>query len=59
MEMNKVQFANISQGNLTDALDKQRRTAKDISALNRRLDVAKKLSDSTLGTLGVSNSNLG
>jgi len=55
MDVNKVQLANISQGNLTDAMERHRRTAKDISAINRRLDVAKKLSDRTLGRLGASD----
>lgn len=59
MEVKKIQSGISSQGNLTDALDKHRRTAKDISALNRRLDVAKKLSDTTLGQLGVSENIIG
>ena len=59
MEVKKVQAGISSQGNLKEALDNHRRTAKDISALNRRLDVAKKLSDATLGQLGVSENIIG
>lgn len=56
MEFKKVQLSNNDQNSLSEAMDKHRRTAKQISALNKRLDVAKKLSDDTLKTLGVNNS---
>lgn len=59
MEVSKVQSASTSQGNLSEALDKHRRTARQISALNRKLDMAKKLSDTTLGTLGVPDNVIG
>lgn len=59
MDVKKIQSGISSQGNLKDALDNHRRTAKDISALNRKLDIAKKLSDTTLGQLGVSENIIG
>lgn len=59
MEVNKVQLGNAPKGNLTDALEKHRKTARQISAFNRRLDVAKKLSDTTLGQLGVQDNSIG
>jgi len=59
MEVNKVQLTTASQGNLTEAMEKHRRTAKDISALNRRLNVAEKLSDTTLRQLGASGNYIG
>lgn len=59
MEVNKMQSGISPQGNLSEAMEKQRRTAKQISALNRKLDVAKKLSDSTLNNLGVSENIIG
>lgn len=59
MEVNKVQSGITSQGNLSEAMDKHRRTARQISAYNRKLDMAKKLSDATLGRLGVPNNIVG
>lgn len=58
MEIKKVDFTTTSQDNLADAMEKHRRTAKDISAFNRRLDIAKKLSDSTWEQFGIQN-NIG
>lgn len=59
MEVNKIQSGIAPQGNLSDAMKAHRKTAKQISALNKRLDVAKKLSDSTLNNLGVSENIIG
>lgn len=59
MEVNKVQLSNNNQNTLSEAMDKHRRTAKQICALNRKLDVAKKLSDSTLGNLGIQDNVIG
>lgn len=59
MEVNKVQITDNNQNSLSNAMDKHRRTAKQISALNKRLDVAKKLSDSTLGNLGLQDNIIG
>lgn len=58
MEVNKVQLAD-NKNSLSEAMNKHRRTAKQISALNKRLDVAKKLSDSTLNNLGLQNNVIG
>ena len=59
MEVKKVQLSNNNQNSLSEATDRHRRTAKQISALNKRLDVAKKLSDSTLGNLGLQDNFIG
>ncbi len=59
MEVKKVQLSNNNQNSLSEATDRHRRTAKQISALNKRLDVAKKLSDSTLGNLGLQDNIIG
>lgn len=59
MEVKKVQLSNNNQNSLSEAMDKHRRTAKQISALNKRLDVAKKLSDTTLEHLASPNSVIG
>lgn len=58
MEVNKVQLAD-NKNSLSEAMNKHRRTAKQISALNKRLDVAKKLSDSTLNNLGLQDNIIG
>lgn len=59
MEVKKVQLSNNDQNSLAEAMNKHRKTAKQICALNRKLDVAKKLSDSTLGNLGVQENVIG
>lgn len=58
MEIKKIDYGTASQGNFTEAMAKHRKTAREISTLNRRLDIAKKLSDSTWEQFGIQN-NIG